>query len=154
MSKHDPLARQLDEIISTVILPLESAGVDIIDPAFVANEVDRAIDPESTSPQLKTYASTMQIRARVRASLAARHDPVKKAEAYAEFESDDLFGDVLQPFYPAKRVDDSGEKVPVYVRRELLTSNEVDAICQRMERAGNALIRHVDALRAWFKTAA
>lgn len=148
MSKHDPLASQLDQIISSVLLPMEERQVDIIDPAMIAREVDLRIDPDGLSPALKTYSSTMQIRSRVRQTLAARHDPVKKAEQYAMGESDDLFGDVLQPFYPVKRSDGDGFK-PVYIRRELLNQRDIDLICRRMEKAGNALIRHVDALRAW-----
>ena len=153
MSKNDPLSNQLDGIIATVLLPLEESGVDIINPAHVAAEVDRSIDPQALSPALKTYASMMQIRGRVRAILAARHDPVQKAEEYAASKTEDLFGDVLQPFYPVRRRDEAGNP-PVYIRRELLTDTDIDAICRRMERAGNSLIQHVDALRAWHRSRA
>jgi len=103
MSISDPLAGQLDQIIASVLLPLERNGVDIIDPAFVAAEVVRKIDPAGASPPLLAYASNLQIRDRARHAIAARHDPVKRAEQYAQGETDDLFGDVLQPFYPVRR---------------------------------------------------
>lgn len=146
------LANQLDEIISRVVLPLEQQQIDIINPVAVADEVDKLIDPDGVSPSLKTYSSVLNIRQLVRQRLKKRHDPTERAKDYVNSETDDLFGDRLQPYYPVKRQDESGEMARVYMRRELMTEFDVEAVCKRMSRAGSALLAHADELRAEFKT--
>jgi N-acetyl-anhydromuramyl-L-alanine amidase AmpD len=147
MSKHDPLASQLDEIISASLAPLEH--VDIIDVGMVADDVDRRIDPGQASPALKSYCSRMQIRARVRQILARRYDPKQKAEEYIEGERDDLFDGLLQDRYPVRRCGDRG-----YARRDVMTAFDVEFNASRMRKAGNALVQHADALEAWNKSRA
>lgn len=149
MSKKDPLACQLEECIAQVVLPLEETGRDV-SVVEVANSVDALIDPDCSAPPLKTYASTMRIREQVRKHLARRHDPVQRAEDYAEGQGDDLFNGTLQAYYPAKRQTDEGSKSPVYVPIERLTEVDVAAVCGRMEKAGASLVKHADALKAWF----
>lgn len=145
----DMLSGQLDQIINTVILPLEDIGEDI-NPVYVANEVDKLIDPVGVSPELKTYASTLQIRGLTRKILAKRHDPVKKAQDYIEGEQDDLFSDQLQPYYPVKRTIEEVRE-SIYIRREKLTDIDVKTIASRMSKAGESLLEHVRALEAWHK---
>lgn len=126
--------------------------MDIIDPAFIANEVDKLIDPETLSPELKTHASILHIRAMVRRALARRHDPIAKAKEFVETGQDDLFDGILQPYYPVKRIGPENEKLSLYMRRDILTSTDVDLIDSRMRKAGESLIKHCDALQAWFKS--
>jgi hypothetical protein len=150
MNNRDPLSAQLEEIIFSVLLPLEESNVEIIDPAYIANKVDSLIDPGSKAPELKTYASTMRIREMTRKVLAKRHDPNEKAKDYAEGVSDDLFGENLQLRYPAKRQLKGNGVAPVYVLRDCLTEEEVEYNCTRMDKGAESLHAHSDALRAWF----
>jgi len=145
MSKHDPLAAQLDGVISEALAPLEH--VDIIDVGMVADDVDRRIDPEQSSPALKSYCSRMQVRAMVRRALARRYDPNKKAEEYVEGARDDLFDGLLQDRYPVKRDGGRG-----YALRDVLNDVDVAYNAGRMQKAGNALVQHADALIAWHKS--
>ncbi len=144
MTNPDPLANQLESLIATVVDDLERRLAIVISPESVANKVDLLIDPGSTSPALKTYASIMKIRESTRAYLRRRHDPVKKIEDQITSGMDDMFSDHLQPWYPVKR-----EGEAVYVRREHMTAAEVDRCARRMRRAGSALLAHADALEAW-----
>lgn len=145
MSNHDPLAGQLDQVISTVLAPMES--VDIINVASVADEVDRLIDPEQLAPALKSYCSRMQIRSRVRHSLARRYDPKEKAAQYVQGERDDLFDGLLQDRYPVNRGGERG-----YALRDVMSDQDVSFNAERMRKAGDALVQHADALLAWSKT--
>jgi len=140
-------AAQLEAIIDKVVLPLEEAGVDIISTGMVAKSVFDLIDPKTSSPELVQFTSTMHIKQAVRGRLAKRHDPVEVTEQKLSDGIDDLFGDSLQPYYPARR---EGERV--YAVKEILTELEVEANCQRMEKAGHSLLDHARALRAWFAT--
>lgn len=134
----------LDEYIYRVISPLEQVGA-VIDPANVAFEVDQLIDPESVSPELKTQLSIEQIKNVVRKTLAKRHDPIEKANDYVNGDQDDLFGNELQPYYPARR-----EAQAVYIPRHELTEIDVERIVKRMTKAGESLQVHARALQAWF----
>ena len=143
----DTLARQIEELVDVVVLPLEEQGADI-NPVMVASQVDLLIDPDSISPDLKTYASIMQIRNITRKRLAKRHDPVEIAKDYVENDTGDLFGESLQPYYPTKRME-SGERQSVYVRKENLTDMDVKRLVKTMSKAGSALLEHARALDAW-----
>jgi hypothetical protein len=145
MSNQDALSSQLDSLISEVLEPL--SHVDIIDVKRVADEVDRKIDPAQVSPALKSYCSTMQIRARVRQSLARRYDPTAKAEQYIKGERDDLFEGLLQDRYPVKRKGDKG-----YALRDIMNELDVAFNTSRMRKAGDSLVQHADALEAWHKS--
>lgn len=144
MSKN-PLAGQIETLIDKVVLPMEEAQVDFISTDAVAARVVDLIDPESVSPELLKFASLMHVKQLVRQRLAKRHDPVEIAEDYANGANDDLFGNSLQPYYPANR---NGEKS--YARKEVLSRIEIEANCRRMEKAGHSLLEHANALRAWF----
>ena len=138
---------QLEILIDKVVLPLEEAGVDIISTNMVANHVQDLIDPQSMSPELVSFCSTMHIKQAVRTRLAKRHDPVEVAEQNLADGIDDLFGDSLQPYYPIKR---EGERA--YARREVLSEIDIEANCKRMEKAAHSLLDHARSLRAWFAT--
>lgn len=149
MSSKNPLAGQLEELVDKVVLPLEEVGA-AIDPVSVAAAVDKLIDPESVSPELKTYASIMQIRSVARKRVAKRHDPVERAAEYVAGNAQEpLFDNLLQPYYPAIRSDD-GERRTVYVPRESLNDVDMHRVCERMTKAGESLLEHVRALQAWF----
>jgi len=138
---------QLETLIDKVVLPLEEAGVDIISPSMVASHVQGLIDPQSMSPELVSFCSTMHIKQAVRNRLAKRHDPVEVAEQKLADGIDDLFGDSLQPYYPIKR---EGERA--YARRDVLSEIDIEANCKRMEKAAHSLLDHARSLRAWFAT--
>ena len=140
---NDPLFEQLESIIAQVVTELEEQKVLLISPENVANKVDSIIDPDNLSPDLKTYASIMQIRQSTRSYLRKRHDPVEKMEQEIHG-SGDMFSDQLQPYYPVKRDGEDG-----YAKLETLTIEEADICADKMDRAGASIQRHADALRAW-----
>ena len=147
MSSKDPQANQLTDIIAKVVIDLELQKVILINPANVANIVDKEIDPTNISPQLKTYCSTMQIRDSVRDYLRKRHDPVYKIEAQILDGHDDMFSDQMQPYYPVKR--DTGDG---YVLVEYCTDQELTRCANRMGAAGNKLLSHRDAIYAYINS--
>jgi hypothetical protein len=147
MSKHDPLARQLEQLIQSVIDPLNQAGVDIISPEHIANAVDHKIDPDQLSPEMKTYASMMQIRSAARRLLARNYDPLQKAADYVSGDSDDLFAGLLQDRYPVKR-----DGIRGYALRDVMTEADVAFNSSRMRKAGETMLQHSDALDAWHKS--
>lgn len=145
----DSLSFTIDQRIREVVLPLEETGVVLIDPNMVADAVLTSIDPDRDSPDLAAYCATMDLRQRCRKFLARRHDPVEKAAAFAAFQSDDLFAGMLQDYYPARRQDDTGVPVAVYVRRDQLARTELRDVSRRLRKAGSSLIEHADALDAY-----
>lgn len=145
----DSLSFAIDQRIREVVLPLEETGVVLIDPNMVADAVLTSIDPDRDSPDLAAYCATMDLRQRCRKFLARRHDPVEKAAAFAAFQSDDLFAGMLQDYYPARRQDDAGVPVAVYVRRDQLARTELRDVSRRLRKAGSSLIEHADALDAY-----
>lgn len=144
-------AAQLDGVIDRVLLPMESAQVDIINVPNVSERVLELLDPGKDSPPLVRWATMMHVKQTVRTRLAKRHDPVEIARDMISGGdvTDDLFGDTLQPYYPIRRNGERG-----YARREVLTQAEIEINARRMEKAGNALLTHARALRAWFTTKA
>ena len=142
MSEH----QQLEDCIAGVVIPLEEKGVALISPEAIAAMVDDAIDPDSLSPSLKTYASMRQIKHHVRGYLRRRHDPEVKAK------NDDpnlpLFSDELQPYYPVVISSEGEKKKTSYKLRHLLTVSEVQKIAKGMRRSGRTLLSHADALEA------
>jgi hypothetical protein len=142
----DSLANQLTQKIREVVLGLEEAGCDIIQPNWVANTVFNSIDPEKDAPEIVAYSSLQHIAQMTRKVLAHRHDPITKAKSYAAGISDDLFGNILQDYYPARR-DENND--PVYVRRDQMTKIECRRVSCRMRKAGTTLVEHADALDAF-----
>lgn len=140
------LAGLIDQRIREVVLPLEEGGCDIINPNAVANAVLSLIDPDKNAPDLVAYCTTMDLRQRCRKFLQHRHDPVEKALDYATGANDDLFGGLLQDYYPARR---EGEEESVYVRRDQMTVVELSFASKRMRKAGEGLVQHADALDAY-----
>lgn len=149
---NDSLSAQIDQKILEVVAPLESSGVDIISPAHVADAVRRGLDPEHDSPELIAWSATLHLRQRCGKLLAKRHDPVVKAASFAEGESEDLFGYLLQERYPTKLRGEGSE--PLYVMRDQLTAEEIDFNASRMRKAGKSLLQHADALQAYGRGAA
>ncbi len=138
------LSNQIDQLIRQVTLPIESRGLPI-DPSYVANEVDKLVDPMSNSPDLKTYCFISDVAQKTRKYLAKRHDPIAKMQDALESDKqDDLFGDELQDYYPVKR-----EGKALYIKKEELTEVDVKIICERMRKAGESLIKHANNLEAW-----
>jgi len=147
MSNKNPQANQLTDIIAKVVSDLESQKAILINPANVANIVDKEIDPTSASPQLKTYCSIMQIRDSTRAYLRKRHDPVSKIESQILEGQEDMFSDHMQMYYPVNR--DTGDG---YVLVEHCTDEELIRCAKRMGAAANKLLSHCDAIYAYINS--
>ena len=142
---------KVTEHISRVVLSLKEDGRDI-DTDYVANVVESRIDTHRVSPHLTKYLATLELKQQIRSFLRHMLEPgvvVADKIAAGLTNQDDLFGGILQTHYPADRVV-MGEMKSVYVTRESMTGPEVEIVCQKMERAGNALIEHAKAFRAWF----
>jgi len=143
---NDSLAGAIDQKIREVVLPLEAAGVVIINPNAIADAVANIIDPERSAPDLAAYCAMMDLRQRCRKFLARRHDPVAKARAYTERDSVDLFGGILQDYYPSKHADPNEA---VYVRRDEMSKRDLLSVAKRLRKAGSSLVEHADALEAY-----
>lgn len=77
-------------------------------------------------------------------------------EENAEIQNDDMFEDLLQDRYSVQRqvqvAEGSTIKVEnqeVYVKRDHLTSEEVFALCDAMDKKSDKIRSHADALRRW-----
>ena len=139
---------QIENLIADVARPIIEHGVQIVSPAFIADEVDRRIDPDGIAPTEKTYATRMYLRHEVRKFLARHYDPVERARAETLSEQTDLFADVLQDYYSVKRHFE-GEEQLVYTRRERLSVTDAERLADRMKRGGESLIKHAEALLAY-----
>lgn len=139
---------QIENLIAEVARPIIENGVQIVSPAFIADEVDRRIDPDSIAPMEKTYATRMYLRHEVRKFLARNFDPVERTRSQAIEEQSDLFADVLQDYYPVKRHFE-GEEQLVYTRRERLSVTDATRLADRMKRGGESLIKHAETLLAY-----
>jgi hypothetical protein len=126
----------LDQLIRQVLLPLEARS-DIISPAFIANEVDKIVDPENETHELKTHGFILYVRERARKIIAERHDPVQSDEDDAQIS---MFKG-LQDYYP--RAGDM-----TYIRREYMTDADYEYNINRLEAESTAKWKHAEALRA------
>ncbi len=139
---------QIENLIADVARPIVETGVQIVSPAFIADEVDRRIDPDGIAPTEKTYATRMYLRHEVRKFLARNYDPIERTRSAAVEEQTDIFSDVLQDYYPVKRHDGTEEQL-VYTRRECLSYTDATRLSDRMKRGGESLIKHAEALLAY-----
>ena len=139
---------QIESLIADVARPIVEHGVQIVSPAYIADEVDRRIDPDGIAPTEKTYATRMYLRHEVRKFLARNYDPVERTRAGAIDAQSDLFADVLQDYYPVKRHIGDEEQL-VYTRREYLSQADATRLAERMKRGGESLIKHAEALIAY-----
>ena len=145
------LNESLEDKVREVLLPMIERGDTSIDPITIADAVDHLIDPDTVAPPLKTFASTMHIRNAARRFLRKHYDPVEKAKNCVEGQTQDMFGNVLQDYYPAKRA--IGDETEIsYIRREAMTQIDIERVCSRMEKSGQSLIKHARLLRAYGKT--
>ena len=148
----DSFSAQIEQKIFEVLSALEAGQVEVISPAYVADAVRSNLDPESDSPELIARSATLHFREKCRKLLAKRHDPVKRAELFVDGESEDLFGYLLQDYYPSRLRGDGSE--PVYVKRDQLSAEEIKTNANRMRKAGQSLLQHADALEAYGREAA
>ena len=142
------LSLQLSEEINRVILSLKEKEPDMLDVDYISNVVQSRIDVHHISPPMVEYSSVQNLKQQVRDHLRRDHDPVKKAEDMVDQNQETLFDDILQDYYPCKR-EVLGVKKPVYVRRDLLTDDEVIVIAERLQKVSKKLAEHADALLAW-----
>lgn len=139
------------EHIARVVMALNEKHQGIIDSDYVANVVESRIDIHQVSPHLTKYLAILQLKQDVRSYLRHTLDPVEVVTDKLASGQDDLFDDILQDHYPAKR-EIMGEVKEVYVLKELMTEKEVETVAGKMEKASDALARHAEALRAWYQT--
>jgi hypothetical protein len=112
-----------------------------VNPAWLATQAMAELDPDRISPEMVYIAAHLEMRQ------LARGFCRQKFEDGDEAEMDDLFP-VLQKRYPAAPTED-GE--PQYVLRDHLTEEDVLHNVNRLRSAGQALLRHADALAAWWQ---
>ena len=145
------LLSQIEQEVHHVVEPLIQHGDSIINPNRVADSVRDRLDPKHDTPELLGYLSTMKLRDVVRNVLRRHLDPVEKARAVLMEgeQSEDMFDVVLQDYYPTKR-DVGGKREGVYIKRDLMTEDDVKRQCARMEKMGASLTRHSKALWADF----
>jgi len=141
------LLSQIEQEVHHVVEPLIRQGDSIINPNKIADVVRERLDPAHATPELLSYLSTMKLRDVVRNTLARDMDQIEKAKTVLadSGSQEEMFEVVLQDYYPAKR-DIDGKREGVYVKRELMTEQEVKRQCARMEKMGASLTRHSKAL--------
>lgn len=138
----------ITEHISRVILSIKDGNGAVIDTDYVANVVESRIDVHSIAPHLTRHLAILELKQQIRSHLR-KHDPIEVATEAVESGQDDMFGDLLQDYYPVKR-DIMGEVKSVYARRDTLTEEEMEFNASRMEKVSDRLARHAEALRAEF----
>lgn len=143
------LAENVRDEVNRVILHLQDENKDMMVVPYIANVVQSRIDHHSISPEIVVYCSLEHIKQITRRQLRHLFDPLKNAERKAD-NQETIFDSVLQDHYPVNR-EVMGETQRVYLRRDLLTHDEVEQIVERMRRVGDALARHADGLEAWDK---
>jgi hypothetical protein len=141
----------IEDRINQVLLNLQESNAVEFDSDLIADRVDALIDPERLAPALVRYAARRTLKDMAGRVLAHRLDPVTKTKQHITQETGDLFSGVLQDHYPVKRQVD-GEPKKIYIRRDDLTETDIERIAQRMDRAGDSLNLHAQALKAYFKT--
>ena len=146
-----PLAVELTVEIDRSILSLEAERVAQINVDYISNVVYSRLDQHHISPKVIEHCSVMHIKQMVRAALRHTCDPWQRVADEAESGQLTMFDGILQNYYPAER-EVMGDKQSVYVRRDLLTHDDVEAIVSRMRMVGLKLLEHCDALLAWDAT--
>lgn len=134
------LTDQIVAEIRRIYVAKDDAGVIEIDPAYLAADTMKVIDPNGRSPELAAWAATLALRQLARAVCARNQkDETKRVEA----DQEEMFADILQSRYPCQR---NGRDV--YVRRSHMTRDEYEVNIARMSNEAVAKQRHSDALRA------
>ena len=145
------LSMQLSDEISRTVLMLSERKTDMLDVDYIANQVQARIDAEGRSPGLVEYSSILNLKQMIRGHLRHNLNPILRAEREVEENQESLFEEILQDYYPAKR-EILDQVKPVYVRRDLLSHDEVFIIATRMRLVSERLAKHSDALIAWDKS--
>jgi hypothetical protein len=131
---------QLAEIVARII-DIRSAQVRI-NPAWIATEALKEIDPAGRSVDLVRVGCHLQLRQIARAACRKLFETGEDADEpeFAGFKD-------LQWRYPTAR--SKGEPEPEYVLRDQMSDEDVAYNVRRLEREGRAKLAHADALRAW-----
>lgn len=117
-----------------------------ISPAWLATEAMADLDPGKQSPDLVYQAAHLQLRQLAR--VVCRKKWETEAVSDDEPEQHQLFPD-LQKRYPVAH----GPNVePEYVLLEEMSEVDIRFNVQRMRRAGSKLLKHADALEAWWSS--
>ncbi len=135
------ISSAIENDISKILLDLSERKVDIINPNYIAAEVERNYGNVDSKHQ---YLAVMKLRDMVRAYLARKLDPVVKVDDDSQAS---FFDGALQDHYPAKRQDER-----VYIKRDLLTDSDIADVISRMQKKSDGLLAHIDALIAWNKS--
>ena len=131
----------LHQHVRKAYFKLATTGMAVLIPAKIADSAYMSLDPDSVAPLSVRWGCVLQLRQIARRECARLHDP-KQVVLERNEEELDLFSEMLQDRYPAKRNGDE-----VYVLREALTVDERYRVIGRMKRCGKALVKHADALQ-------
>lgn len=143
MTDEERLALRVDHILEVHLRTID------ISPAWVATEVLNGLEFTAQSSERQRYPLVyagchLALRQIARGKLR-RHDPIETAHDAIAGQGE-IFPETLQDRYPRKVPSDAE---PIYALRDHLTANDVKFNVNRMRRAGNALLKHADALEAW-----
>ncbi len=145
MKDNSKFCEVIDVLINKCIIRLEENKVDVIQPASVANFIMAEIDPEQKTPDMVHYLSSLQLRDKIRKVLAKCFNPVRSNEDVLYGKQGELFDGVLQERYPVKR----GSNESQYVKRELMTDEELLHNADVLNKTGLSYVQHSDALYSY-----
>lgn len=134
-------SKPTEKLIEAINQAIDSFDSDLpISTAGVADIAARSLDPEGLAPELVMWGCVLELRQLAREALRnlGRRSPEDEMEAA----QGQLF-EVLQPRYPVTRGGDI-----VSIPRQEMTFEEYMEHAKRLEREGQAKIRHSDALKA------
>ena len=136
-----------EEELYAIVRIVVDRAVAVVDvsPAWVATETMQEIGFARATHRLAYAGCHLEVRQIARQLLRGRFDPAERAKESAD-ETDDLFPETLQDRYPRRPKKD---EEPVYALRDQLLADDVDYNVERMMRAGQALLKHARALKAW-----
>lgn len=118
-----------------------------VSPIVIADSCMQLLDPGHISVPEVYIGCHLYLRQIARGALARSYDPADKKKRERDAKAvGDLFK--LQARYPEAHTADLDDAV--YVRRDLMTAEDVDYNEKRLRAEGAAKIAHADALRAWW----
>lgn len=139
MSLHDDVRQQIriaiDELGDAVMMSPTTVALRVFEHFKSSHECEVHVG----------YTSVEHLKQMSRAELAGKYSPAARAEQLAHDQAD-MFGELLQERYPLP-VKRGAE--PQYKRREFMSIVELDWNIAHIEKCGQALLQHADALRAY-----
>lgn len=128
----------LNDVVNGVII--NSTNQDQIVPSWIANEAYLELDPEAVSPDRVRYGCTQHLKQIARQLLAKKLAPETVEDV--DLQQQSLWD--LQRHYPQAHSAHSPD--PVYIKRELMTWDDIVFNHNRMDNAGDTLKAHAKRL--------